>query len=125
MRSLKSSAECGVRSAEHSQCGMRGAGCGVPVFSYRTPNSPFRIGQIPHSACQRGQASLEMTVALMGTLLLLFGSVKVFVWMTQRLVARQQSYEATRVEAGSVPQVSSARVVQWTEPSERLRIFNK
>ena len=49
----------------------------------------------------RGQASLEMTVALIGALLLLFGSLKVFLWVNERLVSRQMSYEATRVAAAS------------------------
>ncbi len=55
-----------------------------------------------------------MTVALMGALLLLLGSLKVFLWVNERLVQRQRSYEATRVSGGS-----------WTEPSKPLRIFNE
>ena len=62
----------------------------------------------------RGQASLEMTVAFIGVLLLLFGSLKVFLWVNERIVQRQKSYEATRVSGGS-----------WTEPSKPLRIFNE
>ena len=61
---------------------------------------------------ERGQASLEMTVALIGMLLLLLGSLKVFVWMNERLVARQRSYENTRVSGG-----------RWVEPSKPLDIF--
>jgi len=55
-----------------------------------------------------------MTVAFVGALLLLFGSVKVFLWMTERLVSRQASYDATRVGGGD-----------WVEPSKPLRIFDK
>ena len=68
----------------------------------------------------RGQASLEMTVALMGAILLLLGSLKVFLWTAERLITRQQNYEATRVEAGS-----SEPGQGWEEPSEPLRIFNE
>ena len=49
----------------------------------------------------RGQASLEMTLAMIGALLLLFGSLKVYLWINERLVSRQLAYEATRVAAGS------------------------
>ena len=67
----------------------------------------------------RGEASMEMTLALIGALLLLFGSVKIFLWLNERAVVRQQNYEATRLQAasGANPQV------QWQEPSEKLEIF--
>lgn len=67
---------------------------------------------------QRGQASLEMTLALIGALLLLFGSVKVFVWLNSRFVERQQAYEASRVAAGS-----TQAGMTWNEPSQKLAIF--
>ena len=60
-----------------------------------------------------GQASLEMTVALIGALILLFGSLKVFLWINQRIIQRQVSYEATRTGG------------QRTEPNQPLRIFNE
>lgn len=62
----------------------------------------------------RAQASLEMTVALIGMILLLFGSLKLFLWLNERLVTRHQNYEATRVSGGA-----------WTEPSTPLRILNE
>ena len=65
----------------------------------------------------RGQAALEMTAALIGVLLLLFGSLKVCLWLAERLIARQQSYEATRVGHGAGGGGS------LTEPSKALRIF--
>jgi len=70
----------------------------------------------------QGQASLEMTVALIGALLLLFGSLKVFLWIAERLIERQASYEATRQPAGSS---AGPGVVRWVEPSKPLRIFNE
>ena len=61
-----------------------------------------------------------MAVALLGMLLLLFASVKVFVWMNERVVRRQMAYEATRVNAGAgTPnQVSDI----WTDPSRQNRL---
>ena len=54
----------------------------------------------PHSARHGGQASIEMAVAWMAAVLLLFGSLKVFLWINQRLVSRQLAYEADRGAAG-------------------------
>ena len=66
----------------------------------------------------RAQASLEMALALMGALLLLFGSLKVWVWASRRMVQRQQAYEQSRVDAGR-----QTGKVAWNEPSEKLAIF--
>jgi len=49
-----------------------------------------------------GQVSLEVTVAFICIMLLLFASVRIFVWMNQRMVQRQKDYENSRVAAGSV-----------------------
>ena len=64
-----------------------------------------------------GQASLEMAVAMVGALLLLFGSIKIFMWIGESLISRQQRYDATRGEAAS-GQPDAAY-----EPSTRLDIF--
>ena len=61
-----------------------------------------------------------MTVALIGALLLLFGSLKVCFWLSERLVKRQVSYEETRVSAGSQDSLTL-----WEEPDEPLKIFNE
>jgi hypothetical protein len=50
-----------------------------------------------------GQATLELTVALILVMLLLVASVRIFVWLNEGMVARQASYEDTRVKAGSTP----------------------
>ena len=57
---------------------------------------------------------MEMTVAMIGAILLLFGSLKLFLWLNERLVTRHQNYEATRVSGGP-----------WVEPSRPLRILNE
>ena len=51
---------------------------------------------------KRGQASLEMTMAILGLLLLVLASVKVFWWLSVRLISRQKYYECTRGLAGRV-----------------------
>ena len=66
----------------------------------------------------QAQASLEVTVALIGALLLLFGSLKIFLWINDRLVRRQQAYESTRAAAGR-----STGAVMWNEPSAKLSVF--
>ncbi|MFH0940744.1 MAG: hypothetical protein V1840_02685 [Candidatus Omnitrophota bacterium] len=48
-----------------------------------------------------GQATLELTVALILIVILLMAGVKVFLWLNEGLVLRQVSYENTRVAAGS------------------------
>lgn len=50
-----------------------------------------------------GQASLELTAALIIVAILLIASVKMFVWFNARMVMRQVAYESSRVTAGSVP----------------------
>jgi hypothetical protein len=54
-----------------------------------------------------------MTVALVGALVLFFASFKMFLWLTTRVVARHQHYEATRVSGGAI-----------NEPSEKLDLFH-
>lgn len=48
-----------------------------------------------------GQATLELTVALILIVILLMAGVKVFLWLNEGLVLRQVSYDNTRVVAGS------------------------
>ena len=50
---------------------------------------------------RKGQSSLEMTVALIAVFVLCFGSVNMFIWLNERMVLRQEGYEATRVAAAS------------------------
>ncbi len=71
-------------------------------------------------AVRRGQSSLEMTVAIAGLVLLLLGSVKIFAWLAERIVSRQQSYEATRQAAGNGDPGKA-----WNEPSKPLKIFDE
>lgn len=52
-----------------------------------------------------GQASLELTAALILTAMLIIFSFKIFVWFNNRFVARQAAYESSRVAAGSAAHV--------------------
>ncbi len=57
-----------------------------------------------------------MAVALVGAFILLFGSLKVFLWVNERIIRRQVDpggYEDTRVSGG-----------QWREPNQKLDIFH-
>ncbi|MBI3319013.1 MAG: hypothetical protein HYZ89_00270 [Candidatus Omnitrophica bacterium] len=60
-----------------------------------------------------------MTLALTGALILLFGSLKVCLWISERLVRRQQYYHCTRVAAGG----NSPGL--WNDPARSipLKIF--
>ena len=52
-------------------------------------------------APRRGQASLEMVVAMSGALLLFLGCLKIFVWISGALINGQQRYDASRAAAAS------------------------
>ena len=71
-----------------------------------------------------GQASLEMTLAMIGVLLLLAACINVFVWLNGRIVARQQAYESSRQAAADK---DSTAPVLWNEPandsSKNLKVF--
>ena len=85
------------------------------AVAHSTLPTPTSQSRAPGRAAHRlAQASLEMTVAMIGAILLLFGSLKLFLWLNERLVTRHQHYEATRVSGGP-----------WQEPSTPLRIFNE
>lgn len=51
---------------------------------------------------KRAQATIEVTLAFICFLLLLFGSIKIFIWINERVVRRQEDYEVTRVQAGAI-----------------------
>ena len=64
----------------------------------------------------RGQASLEMSAAFAGMLMLLFCCCKVFFWTTARLIHRDEKYEKTRRDAGSQSMKSAmAGTVMWDD----------
>lgn len=50
----------------------------------------------------KAQVALEAAIAISCVLILLLGALKIFLWINQRVVQRQEDYEATRISAGSV-----------------------
>ncbi len=61
-----------------------------------------------------GQATLETTLTLLGAALILFGCVKVVLWLTERLVRRQQYYNCTQATAGS------SEELVWDDPASDI-----
>ena len=47
----------------------------------------------------RAQSSLELSVALIAVMMLIVAMVRLFVWITGRMVKRQVYYDSTRVVA--------------------------
>lgn len=73
---------------------------------------------------QSGQATLEMTVALIAALLLLLGAVKFVLWAAERYYTRLDNYERTRAAAASAPFQVGQRWDGSYEPSKKLDLFN-
>jgi len=55
---------------------------------------------------------VEMCVALIGVMLLLFGSLKFFLWLNTSYVVRERNYEQTRAAAAS--DLTPGK--RWVEP---------
>jgi hypothetical protein len=51
-----------------------------------------------------GQATIEVTLAFICIFILLFAAIKIFIWITETMVQRQEDFEASRVDAGSIGQ---------------------
>ena len=54
-----------------------------------------------------------------GIILLVLGSLKIYLWVNERLMSRQQYYESTRVAAGSA---SAGSPPVWDDTPSRLRL---
>ena len=100
----RTNAEFGMRNAELN----------------RQANSALRT---PHSAWLRGQATLELTVAMIGALIFLVAAVKVVLWSTERFVTRTQNYDRARTQAASVPESTNADWDGSYEPTKKLEIL--
>ena len=70
-----------------------------------------------------GQATLELTVAMIGALLFLVAAVKVVLWSTERFITRTQNYDRTRVQAASVQESANADWDNSYEPTKKLEIL--
>ncbi len=71
------------------------------------------------SVTHGGQASLEVTLAMLGTLLLFFGCVKVFVWVAGGLAQRQYNYDVSRAMAAD----ADAPIPSIPYEPQPLRVF--
>ena len=49
---------------------------------------------------RRGQAAIEMAIAVIASIVLMAGSVRIWMWMVQTMVERQEAYQASRRRAG-------------------------
>ncbi len=100
-----------VSETRHVEFGIRNS-------ESEAKHSAFRI---PHSAFGRGQATLEMTVAIIGALVLLVGSVKITLWAAERYFTRVKNYDLTRKAAASAPAGTPPDTSY--EPTTKLKIF--
>ncbi len=62
-----------------------------------------------------------MTIAIIAVLTLLFGSFKMFAWLTYRLIKRQNYYEHTRAQAGQQSATAAKAGAVWKDP---IRVKN-
>ena len=62
-------------------------------------------------------AAVESTIALVAGLALLFGSLRICLWFTQRYVLRLKAYNCTRVAAGTQTRLLP-ETLGWTFPHE-------
>jgi len=72
----------------------------------------------------RGQSTLELTAALVVIVILLIGSVKIFLWLNDSMVRRQVNYEATRVAAGSA-EFEAVNLVSMDNVEANATSFNE
>jgi hypothetical protein len=75
------------------------------------------------SRSRAGQASLEMAAAIVATLLLLAGSIKLVLWGAERYYTRLRGYDATRASAASIP-FRRAVYQRWDDSYEPKRPLN-
>ena len=80
----------------------------------------------------RGQAAaVESTIALIAGLVLLFGSLKLCLWFTQRYVSRLRGYDCTRLVATGDTRLIPWDALEtlpprlWDGPSKKLNIFGE
>lgn len=65
-----------------------------------------------------GQSTMELTAAMVLLMMLLVASVRIFVWLNERIVNQQRQYESTRVEAGGPGQVAPVGNIYDEEATE-------
>lgn len=75
-------------------------------------------GRLPIKA----QVSLELVASLIACLILIVGVSRIFVWMNESIVKRQENYQLGRKISSS--DINNANQINFYTP-ERLYIFSK
>jgi hypothetical protein len=65
-------------------------------------------GQALRLRSGQAQTTMELAAAMAILMMLLVASVRVFVWLNERIVKQQKAYEATRALAGGSEQINMA-----------------
>jgi hypothetical protein len=69
---------------------------------------------------EKAQASLEMAITIIAVLIFFLGCIRLFFWVNERLVLRQERYEATRASASEATSVAGAVVSESGLPKVKL-----
>lgn len=73
----------------------------------------------------KAQVALEFIAAFICTILVLIGTVQLFVWFGSSIVNRQKKYELTRAAAGNGATTNSPEIKDKFYPPEPLNILFK
>jgi len=65
------------------------------------PRKKLLLGALRGKIEGKGQASLEMVVAIVSVLLLLIGVLRFFFWVNKRFILRQEAYESEAIQAAN------------------------
>lgn len=74
-------------------------------------------GRLRINLKDKAQVSLELVLGLIVCLILILGATRLFFWLNQCIVERQEAYEATR----HIPRDK----IDFYTPKEELRFFPK
>ncbi len=73
----------------------------------------------------KAQATIELTIAFIASILLLIGVTKIFVWMNKTMVDRQIDYQKTRTTPLEHLTHFKQKDGPWGPESPKLDIFDK
>lgn len=75
--------------------------------------------------CRAGQTAIELTLAVMASVVFIVCSFRVWVWLVRDIVERQEAYHATRFVAGREPAVGGDPGKLDYYRQRRLSVFNE
>lgn len=73
----------------------------MQISNSKYQNGKERTRKAQALQLRSGQVTLELTAALIMVVLIVVGTVKIFVWLNDRMIRTQVEYENTRFDAGS------------------------